>query len=112
MDNKERKSIEIPEIENKKVLEENIILNDKYLRLVAEFDNYKKRTIKEKNDFSINCLNPIFGQLFKILDDFERALETEDVMSEGVTLIYYNFIQILQSYGIIKNLMRILWKEF
>ena len=69
---------------------------DKYIRLVAEFDNYKKRTLKEKSELIINGSEKTINAVLPILDDFERALSdnTEDPNSikEGFNLIYKKFV--------------------
>jgi len=55
-------------------LEKEVIqLNDKYLRLYSEFDNYRKRSIKEKIEFSKSAASDLITSLLPVLDDFERA---------------------------------------
>lgn len=69
-------------------------LNDKYLRLYSEFDNYRKRTAKERIDLSKTAGEDIFKSILPVIDDFERAIkstkDTSDVkaVQEGVNLIY------------------------
>lgn len=75
------------------------IMSDKYLRVLAEFDNYKKRTIKERSEFSKSCNDSIINNLLKVVDDFERASEHEK-LSDGVTLIYKSFVKILDDLNI------------
>lgn len=81
-------------------------LNDSYLRLHAEFDNYRKRTIKEKADLLKTGGERIFVDLLPVVDDFERALENIDkaedldAVKEGVTLIYNKFISFLSKNGV------------
>lgn len=79
---------------------------DKYIRLVAEFDNYKKRTLKEKSELIINGSEKTINAVLPILDDFERALydNTEDPNSikEGFNLIYKKFIETLKKIGVQK----------
>jgi molecular chaperone GrpE len=81
-------------------------LNDKYLRLYAEFDNYKKRTIKERMELSKTAGSDIISALLPIVDDFSRAIKqtetSKDVnaLQEGVKLIYQKLISILQSKGL------------
>lgn len=81
-------------------------LNDKYLRLYSDFDNYRKRTIKEKSDLISNANANLLKDLLTIIDDFERAIvsnnETEDVagLKEGFNLIYNKFSGILTSKGL------------
>jgi len=64
--------------------EENVILNDKYLRLHAEFDNFRKRTTKEKIDLSKSANEKIILDILPIIDNFERAKP----LSDGISLIY------------------------
>ncbi len=81
-------------------------LKDKYLRTVAEFDNYKKRTLKEKAELLLNGSEKAISSILPILDDFERAIadKTEDpaAMKEGVMLIYNKFVKTLESLGVKK----------
>lgn len=76
-------------------------LNDSYLRLNAEFDNYRKRTLKEKADLLKMGSERVLLDVITVVDDFERALEnikeSEDTKSlkEGVELIYNKFIGFL-----------------
>jgi len=83
--------------------EENKELNDKYLRLYSEFDNYRKRTAKEKMEFTKTATESLLKELLPVLDDFDRALEhipTEDEHSkelfQGVSLIHQKFFNILK----------------
>jgi len=83
--------------------EENKELNDKYLRLYSEFDNYRKRTAKEKMEFTKTATESLLKELLSVLDDFDRALEnipTEDEHSkelfQGVSLIHQKFFNILK----------------
>ena len=68
-------------------------LNDKYLRLYSEFDNYRKRTAKEKLDLAATASAGVIKDLLPVLDDFERALQNmekngNEADLQGVTLIY------------------------
>ena len=79
---------------------------DKYLRLSAEFDNYRKRTMKEKAELILNGGEKTITAILPVLDDFERALVTMqkatdvDAVKEGVALIYNKFVQILGQNGV------------
>ena len=79
---------------------------DKYLRLSAEFDNYRKRTMKEKAELILNGGERCITSILPIIDDFERALQTmqsaTDVAAvrEGVELIYTKFISTLEKNGV------------
>ena len=81
-------------------------LNDQLLRKIAEFDNYRKRTIKEKAELILNGSEKTIVAILPVIDDFERALKNmqkaEDVNAvlEGVELIYKKFIDILGKQGV------------
>lgn len=81
-------------------------LKDKYLRAVAEFDNYKKRTLKEKAELLLNGSEKTVCAILPILDDFERALanSTEDAkaMKDGMQIIFNKFTKTLESLGVKK----------
>ena len=79
---------------------------DKYLRLSAEFDNYRKRTIKEKAELILNGGEKSISSILPVIDDFERAIKTmetaKDVsaVKEGVELIYKKFMAVLAQNGV------------
>ena len=81
---------------------------DKYLRLSAEFDNYRKRTLKEKAEIIKNGGEKTLTAILPVLDDFERALknmeasEETKAMKEGVELIFNKFNKILSQEGLQK----------
>lgn len=81
-------------------------LNDSHLRLIAEFDNFRKRTIREKADLIKSGGATVLTNLLPVVDDFERALSTlqttEDLSAaiEGVKLIYDKFIGYLSQQGV------------
>ena len=81
-------------------------LKDKYLRSAAEFDNYRKRTLKEKAELILNGSEKAVGAVLPILDDMERAIangeKTDDpkVLREGMSLIYTKFQKVLESLGV------------
>ena len=83
-------------------------LQDKYLRQVAEVDNYRKRTIKEKAELILNGAEKTITAILPILDDMERALKNMDKMEdvaavkEGVDLIFQKFVKILGEQGVKK----------
>ena len=70
-------------------------LNDKYLRLYSEFDNYRKRTIKEKSDIIRTAGEDVFKAIIPSIDDFERAIKANENVTdvepikEGISLIYH-----------------------
>lgn len=81
-------------------------LNDSHLRLMADFDNYRKRTIKEKADLIKNAGERIICDFLPIVDNFERALESmktaEDVeaVRQGVELIYNQVMAMMKANGV------------
>ena len=83
-------------------------LKDKYLRSVAEFDNYRKRTMKEKAELIVNGAEKAVSAILPVMDDMERALataeKTEDVeaLKEGMKLIFQKFEKCLKSLGVNK----------
>ena len=89
-----------------KANDEIAALKDKYLRSVAEFENYKKRTLKEKAELIINGSEKSVAAILPVLDDLERALadKSDDPIAirEGVQMIYNKFIKTLESLGVKK----------
>jgi molecular chaperone GrpE len=81
-------------------------INDKYVRLSAEFDNYRKRTLKEKMELTKSAGEKILINVLPVMDNFERALQsidaTKDVdaIKEGVHLIYSNFKEFVTQNGV------------
>ncbi|MDD3625531.1 MAG: nucleotide exchange factor GrpE [Proteiniphilum sp.] len=81
-------------------------LNNSYLRLHAEFDNFRKRTLKEKAELIKNGGERVLLEIIRLVDDFERALtalhaaEDKDAMLEGMDLIYGKFITFLGQQGV------------
>ena len=81
-------------------------LKDKYLRLFAEFDNYKKRTIREKVELMNTAAQDTMTALLDVLDDFDRAKEiaeddkTVETFSEGVRLVYHKLYHQLEQKGL------------
>ena len=88
--------------------EEAASLKDKYLRSVAEFDNYRKRMLKEKTELILNGGEKVITAILPVLDDMERAIEngkkTDDVavLQEGMELIYQKLMKILEGQGVNK----------
>lgn len=79
---------------------------DKYLRLSAEFDNYRKRTMKEKAELILNGGEKTISTILPVVDDFERALKNMETatdvaaVKEGVELIYNKFMAVLAQDGV------------
>jgi len=84
-------------------------LNDKFLRLYSEFDNYRKRVIKEKAELSKNASEDMITGLLPILDDFERAISSYDTvdtvepLKEGTLLIYNKLKNSLKQKGVVET---------
>jgi len=82
------------------------MLNDKYLRLYSEFDNYRKRTSREKLEMSKTATEGLMTDLLPILDDFERAIKSSEeadnmeAIREGEKLIYNKFRKLLEMKGL------------
>ena len=81
-------------------------LKDKYLRSVAEFDNYRKRTLKERAELILNGGEKVLTAILPVVDDMERAMEngqkTDDpqVLREGMELIYHKLVKVLEAQGV------------
>lgn len=81
-------------------------LRDKYVRLSAEFDNYRKRTLKEKMELTKSAGEGILLNIIPVVDDFERGMETMDkatdidAVKKGVHLIYNKFQEFLKQSGV------------
>ena len=79
---------------------------DKYLRLSAEFDNYRKRTMKEKAELILNGGEKSLSSILPVVDDFERAIKTMETatdvqaVKDGVELIYNKFMATLAQNGV------------
>lgn len=90
------------DIANEKIAE----LNDKYLRQVAEFDNYRRRVMKEKAELILNGGEKVLTALLPVIDDLERAQQQIDqatelkAVKEGVDLIIDKFMKYLKSQGV------------
>lgn len=94
-------------VSSEKTLEEKLAeMQDKYIRLSAEFDNYRKRTLREKIELSKYASENILLKLLPFMDDFERALKNiEDIkdcsaVKEGIDLIHTKFLEFLKQNGV------------
>ncbi len=104
------KKRKIPIVGHKKEVEEMgnklIEMNDKYLRLSAEFDNYRKRTLKEKMDLTRTGGETVLVKILPVVDNLERAIqsvrESSDIeaVKQGIELIYSNFREFLKQNGV------------
>ena len=97
---------EVDKAEQKGESDEAEEWKDKYIRLYAEFENYKKRTLKEKTELILNGGEKTITAILPILDDFERAIadKTEDAttIKEGFDLIFKKFLKTLEGIGVSK----------
>lgn len=80
-------------------------LYDKHLRLMAEYDNFKKRTQKEKEELGTFAVSATIEKLLPVIDNFERALdsvseEEKNTFSEGVEMVYRQMMEILNKMGV------------
>lgn len=81
-------------------------LNDKYLRLYSEFDNYRKRTLKEKSDIIKTAGEDVFKSILPVIDDLERAIKANEqvedvaVIKEGIQLIFNKLKNAAQQKGL------------
>ncbi len=110
---------EIPELDKKQENQADVVsreeelsaqvaeMNDKFLRLYSEFDNYRKRTLKEKLELSKTASAEIITKLLPVLDDFERAIkaiegdaEVNAALKDGIVLIFNKFFTILNQQGL------------
>ncbi|MCK9208313.1 MAG: nucleotide exchange factor GrpE [Salinivirgaceae bacterium] len=110
---KKKKGHKNPELELKeKELEETRYkmseINDKYLRLSAEFDNYRKRTLKEKLDLMKTAGGESMKDMLPVVDDFERAMlsieNATDIVAvkDGINLIYIKFKEFMKNKGMVE----------
>lgn len=80
--------------------------HDKYLRLSAEFDNYRKRTLKEKADLLRLANEDLLKDILSVIDDFERGIDTMDksedldALKQGIHLIYNKFGEFIKQKGL------------
>ena len=91
---------------NKRNPEESTDWQDKYLRLYAEFDNFRKRTMRERGELIRNAGMDVMEKMLPILDDFDRAAQhaSDDLAAvlEGRGLIHIKFKQVLEAQGLTK----------
>jgi len=103
---KDKLKIQELEAEIEKLKADKAELNDRFLRLFSEFDNYKKRVSKEKLDLIATASEKVIVSLLPILDDFERAIaanenaEDIDAIKAGFNLIYNKLIQMMKRFDV------------
>jgi len=95
-----------PEEEPEDLSEKLEELNDKYLRLYSDFDNYRRRNLKEIGEIRKNASEDLVVKLLGVLDDFDRAIKAFDstdnaqALKEGILLIFNKFMTILSNQGL------------
>jgi molecular chaperone GrpE len=103
---KEKQKIQDLEKENEQLKTEKAELNDRFLRLFSEFDNYKKRVSKEKLDLIATASEKVLVSLLPVVDDFERAIAANekadniDSIKEGFNLIYNKLLQMMKRFDV------------
>ena len=99
---KTKKEEKAKEVKQELTIEEKFAeLNDKHLRLFAEFENFKKRTAKERMDLYKTAGESVLTALLPVLDDFERSIKANQKQEdEGVVLIYNKLKSILETKGL------------
>ena len=103
---KDKARVQELEAELEKTRAEKAELNDRFLRLFSEFDNYKKRVSKEKLDLIATASEKVIVSLLPVIDDFERAIaaneKVEDIatVKEGFNLIYNKLIQMMKRFDV------------
>ena len=103
---KEKSKLQEKEAEIEQLKAEKAELNDRFLRLFSEFDNYKKRVSKEKLDLIATASEKVIVSLLPIIDDFERAIaaneKVEDInaIKEGFNLIYNKLVQTMKRFEV------------
>jgi molecular chaperone GrpE len=96
-------SVEVPAGDDPAAAQESREMRDRYLRTLADFDNFRKRSEREKNDYFRYALFGFVRDLLPVLDNFDRALEHAeegDEFHKGVLLIYKQLFDVLQKHGV------------
>lgn len=103
---KDKEKIQELQAEIEKLTAEKAELNDRFLRLFSEFDNYKKRVSKEKLDLISTASEKVIVSILPIIDDFERAIAANekadniDSIKEGFNLIYNKLLQMMKRFDV------------
>lgn len=104
--NPEHEKVAEEDVKTEELEQQLAVANDKYLRLSAEFDNYRKRTLKEKMELTKNAGEKILSDILPVVDNLERALASMeqsddiDAIREGIRLIYAGFKDFLARNGV------------
>nr|WP_293834093.1 nucleotide exchange factor GrpE [uncultured Arsenicibacter sp.] len=105
-DNQSAEAAEQPAAETSSASQEVAELKDKYLRLYADFENFRRRTAKEKLDLISTANEGLLVSLLPVVDDFERAMQSIEnandiaALKEGVSLIYHKLFRTLEAKGV------------
>jgi len=103
-DNLGQENQQAAENETAKFQEELAASKDKYIRLYSEFENFRRRTAKEKIEMAQSANEQVIKSLLPVIDDFERAEKSiqnkENIDIEGYTLIHNKFKKLLEQYGV------------
>jgi molecular chaperone GrpE len=98
---------EVKQDSNEKTPEEKLTeMNDKYVRLYAEFDNFRKRSMKERTEYLKYAGEEVFKSLLPVADDFERGIKANEnindakAIKEGIQLVYNKLSHVLKQAGI------------
>ena len=103
---KDKAKVQELETEIEQLKAEKAELNDRFLRLFSEFDNYKKRVSKEKLDLIATASEKVLVSLLPVIDDFERAIAANekadniDSIKEGFNLIYNKLVQMMKRFDV------------
>lgn len=103
---KDKSRVQELEKEIEQMKAEKAELNDRFLRLFSEFDNYKKRVSKEKLDLIATASEKVLVSLLPVIDDFERAIAANekadniDSIKEGFNLIYNKLVQMMKRFDV------------
>lgn len=105
MTDEPRSEQELVEESEEPVAEAQPALDDSYLRLAADFDNYRKRVAREQADLSRRANERLLNELLPVIDDLERALEAaaaheEATLEEGVRLVHRSLSGLLERHGL------------
>jgi molecular chaperone GrpE len=96
---KEEETVDAEDLSDN-LAKENLELKDKYVRLYSEFENFRRRTAKEKLEMISSASINIIQEIIPVLDDFERSFNVEGTNQEGSKLIYNKLDKILKSKGL------------
>lgn len=103
-DKKEKRKEKKQDSEIEKLKKELADKDDKFLRLAAEYDNFRKRSAKEKSDIYASSKSDVINEILPIIDNFERAAQNSeadfDGYKKGIELIFNQFLAVLKKFGV------------